>query len=437
MTAQAVGDYLAAQQRLESKLPAPDLPWLVELRDGGVERLRDAGFPSLRDEDWRYTNVQSLLKKPFEMEPIGPCDVDAAFVARTAIPSLECYRVVVVNGIPIPHLSDVTLVPDGLRVSSLADLLVSDPSRLEPYLGKNLVPDPHGFTAMNSAFLGNGLVVEIAPGQVFDKPLEIVFVASAATESTMAQPRNLVVAGKGSQLQVLVRYVAIGAQRTLTNVVTEVIVDADAHLTLYQLQEESKNSFHIGGLFAKLGRGSRFDAFAITLAGELVRNDVRVDLDGAGAEVNLRGLYLARGRQHIDNHTQIFHNEPGCISHEHYKGVLDDRARAVFHGRIVVQPDAQKTVSEQSNQNLLLSRDAEIDTKPQLEIYADDVKCAHGATVGQLDKDALFYLRSRGIAEEAAKRLLIKAFASDVLLAVSPDSLREHLLTRVEMMLTD
>jgi Fe-S cluster assembly protein SufD len=219
--------------------------------------------------------------------------------------------------------------------------------------------------------------------------------------------------------------------------VTEVIVDADAHLTLYQLQEESKNSFHIGGLFAKLGRGSRFDAFAITLAGGLVRNDLRVDLDGAGAEVNLRGLYLARGRQHIDNHTQIFHNEPGCISHEHYKGVLDDRARAVFHGRIVVQPDAQKTVSEQSNQNLLLSRDAEIDTKPQLEIYADDVKCAHGATVGQLDKDALFYLRSRGIAEEMAKRLLIKAFASDVLLAVSPDSLREHLLTRVEMMLTD
>ena len=150
MTAQAVVDYLAAQQRLESKLPAPDLPWLVELRDGGVERLRDAGFPSLRDEDWRYTNVQSLLKKPFEMGPIGPCDVDAAFVARTAIPSLECYRFVVVNGIPIPHLSDVTLMPDGLRVSSLADLLVSDPSRLEPYLGKNLVPDPHGFTAMNS-----------------------------------------------------------------------------------------------------------------------------------------------------------------------------------------------------------------------------------------------------------------------------------------------
>lgn len=426
----AVTSYLTVQEQLAPTLPAAALPWLATLRDEGVKRLRDVGFPTVRDEDWRYTNVRPILKEPFEIAD-AEARVDPSFVLAAAIPSLLCHRLVIVDGIIARELSDTDGLPDGIKVNSLSNLVASEPTRVEPYLGKVAVGDTHGFTAMNAAFMADGVVIEIAPGQTLDKPLELLFICSGAGESVMAQPRNLIVVGKDARLQILERYVSAHEQRSLTNVVTELVLDENAQVSLYRLQEESGHSFHVGGLFAKLGPASRLDSLAVTLSGALVRNDLHVELDGNGAEANLRGLYVARGRQHVDNHTQVVHNEPGCISRQHYKGILDDRAHAVFHGRIVVQPDAQQTDSEQSNQNLLLSRDAEIDSKPQLEIYADDVKCSHGATVGQLDTDALFYLKARGIPEDEARRMLIGGFASEVLLTISEEPIKEHLLALV------
>ena len=319
---------------------------------------------------------------------------------------------------------------------SMAQLLQTEPEYLKSALGSALPESPHGFTAMNSSFISDGAFVEIGPEVVLDKPIELLFISACSGKDRLGLPRNLVLCRSGSSATVVERYLSATKSRSLTNVVTEMVLDSNARLSHYRVVDESADSYHVGGLFAQQDQSSRLDACSVVVGGGLVRNDVLVNLNAPGAAVDLTGLYLARGRSHVDNHTHVVHHTPDGTSRENYKGILDDRSRAVFHGRITVGPGAQQTNSEQSNQNLLLSRDAEVDTKPQLEIYADDVKCAHGATVGQLDDNAVYYLRTRGVGEDEARKMLTLAFAADVLAKIDQPVLKGYLEHCVSQLLS-
>ncbi len=418
--------YVAAQREQVSTLPAFGTPLLDASRAQALEALSRHGLPSQRDEDWKYTSIRPITRSTFTPATSGaPCPAD--FISQTLIDGLDAWRLVFADGFWAPQCSQVGDLPDGVKILGLGAALAHDPEPLAAKLGSALGPIPHGFAAMNSAFVGDGAFVEIAAGTLIEKPIELLFVSGCSGEGYLSLPRNLIVLGAGSKATVIERHVSLSGERALTNSVSELILAANARLNYHGLQQTSERSFHVGGVFGKLGRSAQLKATTVTTGGSLVRNDARISLDKEGATVSLDGLYLAFGRRHVDNHTHIVHNAPHCTSQEQYKGVLGDRARAVFHGRIVVQPGAQKTDSMQSNQNLLLSADAEVDTKPQLEIYADDVKCAHGATVGQLDETAVFYLVSRGIGRETARRMLTQAFAADVLDRVEPPALRTYL----------
>lgn len=418
--------YVAVHREKHKQLPGGGIAALDAQRAAALEQLARQGLPSQRDEDWKYTSIRSITKSAFApAEPGGDCP--AAFIEKHAIAGLDAWRLVFVDGFFAKTLSDTSGLPGGLHLGGLAEGLRSDGARLSTHLGSALGPIPHGFAAMNSAFVADGALIEIEEGLKLERPIELIFVSGVGGEGLLSLPRNLVRLGAGSQATVIERYLSYSEGRGLNNALTEITLDDRACLDHCVLQTIGERSFHVGGVFASVAKEAILRSTTVTTSGALVRNDARVNLDGELATGHLDGCYLAFGRSHIDNHTHIAHNHPSGISRETYKGVLGDRGRAVFHGRIVVKQDAQKTDSEQSNQNLLLSDEAEIDTKPQLEIYADDVKCAHGATVGQLDETALFYLISRGVDRATARRMLTQAFAADVLNGVQCVPLREHL----------
>ena len=435
-SAAATEAYLAAHQALASMLPAAGTPWLDHRRSSARDQFRELGFPTLRDEQWKYTNVRSIIRQAFTLPPAESGWMDKGQVDAAAVPGMDTYRLVFADGILVPQLSRCDDLPKGVTVTGLADMLRTNPGRLEGELGELLGEPTHGFNAMNSAFVCDGAFVEIGSGVVVDRPIELLFISATGGEGRLALPRNLVLLRAGSQATLHERYVSASPARCLTSAVSEVLIEDDAKLHLERLQEESERSFHIGGLFAEVGRNACFTTNAVTLGGALVRNDLVVNLNEEGAEARLNGLYVVGGRQHVDNHTQVFHNSPRTTSYERYKGILNGHARAVFRGHIRVQPDAQQTDAVQNNHNLLLSPDAEVDTMPQLEIYADDVKCAHGASVGQLDKDAIFYLRSRGVAEAEARHMLTRGFMADVLDELEPLPLRQYLQHRIDRLMS-
>ena len=434
-TAVGTEPYLAAHQALASMLPAAGIPWLDHSRKSARDQFGEMGFPTIRDEQWKYTNVRSITRQAFALPPADSPSIDRALVDNAIVPGMDTYRLVFADGILVPQFSHCDDLPEGVTVTGLANVLRTDSAHLEGIFGKVLREPTHGFNAMNSAFVCDGAFVEIGPGVVMDRPLELLFVSATGGEGMLALPRNLVLLRAGSQATLHERYISASPARCLTNAVSEVLIEEDAKLHLGRLQEESERSFHIGGLFAEVGRNACLTTNVVTLGGALVRNDLAVNLNEEGAEVRLHGLYVAHGRQHVDNHTQVFHNHPGTTSNECYKGILNGHARAVFRGHILVQPDAQKTDAVQNNHNLLLSPNAEVDTMPQLEIYADDVKCAHGASVGQLEEDAIFYLRSRGVGEMEAKQMLTRGFAAEVLEELEPPPLREYLQDRIDRLM--
>jgi Fe-S cluster assembly protein SufD len=316
-------------------------------------------------------------------------------------------------------------LPRGVRILSLEAVLASEPALVEPYLGRKSAGHPSAFTALNTAFLQDGIVVLIAPGVVLERPIEIVFASAAAGGGSVSHPRLLIVAGEGSQATVLERYTGKGP--AFTNAVSEVWLDANAVVDHYKLQEEPAEAFHIASLFVHIGRSGNFSSHSLTFGGGLVRNEVIATLDGEGIDCTLNGLYLGRDKQLVDNHTTIDHAMPHCGSHEVYKGILAEHSRAVFNGKIIVRPDAQKTDAKQTNKALLLSDDANVNTKPELEIFANDVKCTHGAAIGQLDEAAMFYLRSRGLGVAESRAMLVHAFAGDILNRVKIAPVREYL----------
>jgi Fe-S cluster assembly protein SufD len=409
-----------------AQLPGASLPSLLRARDAAIARFAELGLPTTRVEDWKYTNVAMLDRRSFDPSPPASPDGSAAGeVARHALDGT--HRLVFVDGCHVPGLSQIASLPQGARLGSFSGLLATQPQVAEELLGADFGPDANGFSALNAAFWADGAYIDLAPGIAIDAPVHLLFIA---TRNDLASfPRNVIRAGAGSTVTVVEHYVGADEAACLTNAVTWIAAGAGSRVTHTKLQQEGRRSVHIAEVHAVQAADSRFASHSFAFGGQLARNDITTRLDAEGCDANLVGLYVGGGRQHHDHHTCIDHAQPGGTSRELYKGVLDDAARAVFNGRVIVRPGAQRTDAQQSNRNLLLSDSAEIDTKPQLEIWADDVKCAHGATVGQLDADQLHYLRARGLDEATARGLLIHAFAADVLRGIDDAALRTRLAT--------
>ena len=351
--------------------------------------------------------------------------MDVEVVQNYLLADLPSHTLVFVDGHFNAALSRVESLPNGAILDSVSNVLLQDAERLQAYL-QNPAED-RWFAAMNRALMTDGAYLELSEGTELDKPVHLLFIASAACSELAIQPRNIIIANRNSRASIIEHYVGLGDHRYLTNAVTEVITASDADITHYKVQQEGSQGFHVGSLLTRQSGESRFTSHSISLGGRIVRNDIYSRLEAKNTHCTLNGLFLGSDRQHIDNYTWVDHLVPNGASSEYYKGILNHHARGVFNGRVRVQPDAQQTEAMQSNKNLLLSRDAEIDTKPQLEIYADDVKCSHGATVGELDSKAIFYLRSRGIDETAARSLLTFAFAGDLLRHIELEPLRKRL----------
>jgi Fe-S cluster assembly protein SufD len=392
-------------------------PQFQALRQTARGRFRHLAFPGRRTEDWRFTSVAPLLNVPFEPATF----VDMAADALPAPPTPDTLRLVFVNGVFDAKWSRVADVPAGVEVGSLAV------AKAAPQLGTIAEYTDHIFTALNTALVRDGAYVNVPDGVVLERPIEIIYLAAPGHQPVAAHPRTLIVAGKNARAQVVERFSATGEGVYFTNAVAEVVLGEGAVVDHYKVQQEDAQAFHVASTQVVLAGRANFSTHYVALGGRLVRNEVRVRFGGEHAEATVNGLYLGAGTQHVDNFTVIDHAKPNCASHELYKGILADHAHGVFNGKIFVRPDAQKTDAKQTNKVLLLSDDATINTKPQLEIFADDVKCTHGATVGQLDETQLFYLRSRGIGADAARSLLTFAFANDVVGRIKLEAIRDEL----------
>ncbi len=425
MARPAVDHYLAEFSALHAELPGHGIEWIDRSRRGALEAFASAGFPTPRHEDWKYTRVTPIEKRGFKIPQGNGTTIQSGDVQRFYLGGQDCEQLVFVDGRYVDPLSRRNVLESGVRVTTLESAMKASSEFLENHLGSYADPAHQAFSALNTAFMTDGAVVHVKNRGADKPPIHLLFVATR--EDIVTHPRVLVIAEAGSQATIIESYASVCEGCYFTNAITEIALMEDARVDHYKIQEESTKAFHVATLEVHQNRDTRFTSHSISFGGQLVRNDINVLLDAEGAHCTLNGLFMVGGRQHVDYHTRIDHAKPRGTSEEVYKGILDGRARGVFNGRVKVHPDAQKTDAHQSNNNLLLSRDAEIDTKPELEIYADDVKCSHGATVGQLDEHSLYYLRSRGIGERQARGLLTYGFAREILERVELASLRDKL----------
>jgi len=401
---------------------------MLPLRQGGFARFAELGFPTLQHEDWRFTNVAPIAKLPFQpvFEPAGD-DLPAEALKGFPFADLPGTRLVFVNGHYAASLSKIAMLPAGVKVSNVAAVLAAEPALLEKLLAPPPPDRDDAFTALNQAFFLDGGFIHVPAGAVVAEPIQLVYVATAKQTGATIQPRNVIVAEANSQLTVIESYVTAGGAGYFTNAVTELVVGDNAIVEVLKFQDEATDAFHLAAIHGRFGRASNVRVHSFALGAKISRNSIRTNLAGEGLECILNGLYLTRGEQLADHHMVVEHAQPHCASHEYFNGILDDKSRGVFHGRILVQPLAQKTDAKQTNKNLLLSDDATANTKPQLEIYADDVKCTHGATIGQLNPESIFYLRSRGLGPETARRMLIHAFAGEIIERIRHEAARAEL----------
>ncbi len=416
--------YQAEYARLLGELSGDPLR---DERKAALERFARTGLPNKRVEAWKYTDVRPIAKRNFNNTQAAP-EITAAQVADIRFGDLDCYELVFVNGRFNSKLSRLGNLAEGISVRSLASALADKDSAIEAQLGQCLVENIHAFTELNTAFLQDGAVIEIARDTQADKPIVLLYLDSATEVPTACHPRTFVTLGQNTSATLVESFIGLDDEsENLTNQVTEIRLADNSHLNHYKITQGSGKGFHVGSINVKQARDSRYESHSLALGGNLTRTDINTRLEAEGATAILNGLYMVEGRQHVDHHTRVDHLVPHTNSVETYRGVLNGNSRAVFNGKVYVHRDAQKTDARQSNANLLLSKTAEIDTKPELEIYADDVKCSHGATVGQLDDNALFYLRSRAIDEETARSLLTFAFASEVVAQIKLQPIRERL----------
>lgn len=401
--------------------------WLNPMRRMAITRFAELGFPTTRHEDWKFTNVAPIAQTAFALVQEDSSEPTRRDLDAFLFPGLEANVLVFVNGRYAPRLSSLVGQPDGVLVCSLAHAFTTYRDLVEEHLGRYADFQHDAFAALNTAFMEDGAFVFIPKGTILDAPVHLLYVSTATPAPVMTHPRNLVVTGEDSQATVVEDYVSLDEDVSFSNGVTEAVVGQNGILGHYLIERESLRAFNVSTLRIQQGRSSNVSSHSVLLGGALVRNNVHPVISGEGGECLVNGLFLATGRQHMDNYMRVEHRSPHCASRQFYNGILDGFSHGVFQGRIVVHKDAQKTDAKQTNRNLLLSEDAQIDTKPQLEIYADDVKCTHGATIGQVNEEAIFYLRSRGIGKEAARALLLFAFADECLDRMKVEPIRRRL----------
>jgi Fe-S cluster assembly protein SufD len=457
--------YFEAWEEVRAQGQGREPVWLGQLREGGWARFSAKGFPSTHDEDWRFTNLAGLARTPFRRAAQGEVAVSSAQLEAFRLEGAAC-QLVFINGRFAPELSDLGSLPEGLLVCSLAKAIdcgregcapegPEGTEGIEQHLGRYADTDRDVFTALNTALWEDGAYLRIRRGVMLGHPIHLLYVSAGAGSEIATHPRTLVIAEDASQAAIVEDYVSLGNEAAFSNSVTELVAGQNTILSHFLVERENTASFNVSTLRIEQSRSSNVDSHSILLGGGLVRNNVHPVLNGEGAECLINGLFVGAGReqsaggqqsargqhsaggQHIDNFMLVEHARPHCNSRQFYNGILADHARGVFHGRIVVHKDAQKTDAKQTNRNLLLSDNARIDTKPQLEIYADDVKCTHGATIGQIDESQLFYLRARGIAEAEARNLLLYAFAAECLDRMKESAAREFIETLIRQRLQE
>lgn len=411
------------EHKLDSRYPA----WLNTLRHAAFSSVLAQGFPTHKDEDWRYTRIASILAIPFKpaqsgMDHFFSCDAIDKLAGR-----FGDSRLVFVNGHFISALASPGLLKDGVQVESLGKVLSQNETSQKKNISRLFFESTHAFTALNLALIEDGAFIYIPPNTTIDTPISLVFLSDTGATAFVSNPRTIILAGANSRATVIEMYTGVLDNLYFTNAVTDILLEQGAKIDHYKIQNEARKSFHVALLNVRQERGSKFTSHLTALGAAIGRHEVRVALNAEDAETTLNGLYLPTSGQYLDNPVLIEHRAPRCTSRQLYKGVIDGEGRGGFYGRIIVQPNAMKTDARQSNKVLLLSESAQADTRPRLEILADDVKCAHGATVGQLDDEALFYLRSRGIPLENARGLLTYAFVSEMLNLVAVKPLRSYL----------
>jgi Fe-S cluster assembly protein SufD len=399
---------------------------LAAFRAEGAREFARLGFPGSRNEDWLYTNVAPIAEGTFT-RGAGSRVVELNTIAPFLFGNPEWPRVVFVDGVLSPSLTTLEALPDGVRVQTMADAAAADSDLLSRHLGTIVPSTRDAFAALSASCAGNGVVVHVAKEMVSDIPLHLVHVVTGDADGVLVQPRHLIVVERHAKASVVESFVALGQSQSFTNAVTEVVVEDGATLNHTRVQRDSRRALHVGTVEARQGRDSHFVSFSLIAGSALSRTNIYTALAGEGCGTTLNGLYLLDGTQHGDTQTRVEHIAPRCFSRELYKGLLDGASHGVFNGKVYVHPEAQKTDGKQTNQTLLLSDKARIDTKPQLEIFADDVKCTHGATVGRIDEMALFYLKSRGVGSTLARQLLMYAFAADVLETIENEAVRDEL----------
>ena len=417
-------DFRAFQKGLPANSPA----WLREIRAQGMASFDLVGFPTATrgNEKWKYTNVSPIAGATFQY----PFEVESNGVRPAAIRALAPWheswtRLAFVNGAYSPALS--TPPPTGLRAANLAEVIQGNGDVIGSHLSRHATVEDDGFTAINTAFLRDGAVVHVPEGSAPEAVLHLLFVTTKRPQPVVTYPRTLIVAGPNSRLTVIESYVGLSQGEYFTNSVAEIVAEEGARIEHYRYLAESPDAFHIGTTRVYLSRDSAFNTVSFARGARLARNDLQVLLDGPGASCQVNGLYLTSGTEHIDNHIDIDHARPHTSSDQYFKGVLADRSRAIFSGRVLIRKDAQKTFARQADKNLILSDGARVHTKPSLEIFADDVQATHGATAGAIAEDALFYMMSRGLDEQTARNLLIHGFASEIVETVRVEPLRAHL----------
>jgi len=423
-TEKNLGHFLNEFTGLKGRFSA-EPAWVRGRREFAFERFSGLGFPTTHNEEYKYTNLAPVARADFRLAPPAKVTVSPERLETLAL-GLSGPRLIFVDGYYREDLSKLGSLPRGVRVENLAAALASNGAAIESHLTRQANPENHALLALNTAFFQDGAWIQIPDGMVLAEPIHLLFLSTAAEPNRVSHPRLLILAGRDSEASVVESYYGLGGNVYWTNTAVEVIAGDNARLELYKIQHEELQAFHTGVTRLLAGRNTTITTHSLSFGGALVRNDITVVLDDEGSHCDLNGLYAVNGAQHVDHHTLIDHAKPHCTSHQLYKGVLDGRSTGVFNGKIIVRADAQKTDAVQNNKNLLLSREANVNTKPQLQIDANDVRCTHGATIGQIDKEAMFYLRSRGISRKEARNLLTYAFAADILERIKLEPIRDH-----------
>ena len=418
---QLIAEFGATEDRLNGASRTP----FFQRKKEALRTFEKLGFPTIRHEEWKYSNVKGLLSQAFDFH--APGQVTADDVDALRIPNLDGNILYFVNGTFQPDLSIVLSPESQLRILHFGEATREFPELVEQHFAKYADYADNAFTALNTAFAQHGIFIHVPDGVRVEMPVILRFISDTRAQSVASQPRNLIVLGRRADVKVAESFRTLGDNAAFTNIVTEVILGEEAHFEYYKVQNESDKAYHIGTTHIQHARASQSYSVTVSINGGFIRNNLNLVLDGERCDAHMYGLYLPNERQHIDNHTLVVHAQPNCESSELYKGILYDKSTGVFNGKIFVKQDAQKTNAYQSCRNVLASPEASMNTKPQLEIYADDVKCSHGTTTGQLNEEAMFYLQSRGIPKDKARALLMQAFAQDVIEKMRIPAIKQYL----------